>query len=44
MPSGYVDAMRVLNKTSKPPFCWPREQSFASVVYVDDRRNIPGVL
>ena len=28
--------MRVFNKILKPPFCWLREQCFASVVYVDD--------
>ena len=28
--------MRVFNKILKPPFCWLREQSFASVVYADD--------
>ena len=36
MPNGYVDAMRVFNKILKPPFCWPREQGFALMVYVDD--------
>ena len=36
MPNEYVDAMRVFNKILKPPFCWLREQAFASVVYVDD--------
>ena len=36
MPSGYVDAMRIFNKIFKLPFCWLREQGFASVVYADD--------
>ena len=34
--AGYVDAMRVFKKILKPLFCWLREQSFGSVVYVDD--------
>ena len=36
IPNGYVDAMRIFNKTLKPPFCWLQEQGFASVVNVDD--------
>ena len=36
IPNGYVDVMSVFNKALKPPFCWLREQGFASAVYVDD--------
>ena len=36
MLNGYVDTMRIFNKILRPPFCWLREQGFASVVYVDD--------
>ena len=32
MLNGYVDTIKIL----KPPFCWLREQGFASLVYVDD--------
>ena len=34
--NGYVDTMRIINKILRLPFCWLREQGFASVVYVDD--------
>ena len=35
MPNGYADTMGVFKKVLKPPFCWLREQAFASLFYVD---------